>query len=157
LTRNQPDAVDALSRLDMKEKPYDTIMWEKENKPLHYENNKQIKVMCNVMSHLGFDLNVDDEYMYPMAVEKELADKQYPLDTSLFKTNQDLDTKLQAKVKVNQKWNNDRFTTKEVEGVELIHDNGKILVPQQLWEHVSEWYRLLLVHPGEKRMEATIV
>jgi hypothetical protein len=43
-----------------------------------------------------------------------------------------------------------------VEGVELIHDNGKILVPQQLWEIVLEWYHLLLVHPGEKRMEATI-
>jgi hypothetical protein len=39
--------------------------------------------------------------------------------------------KLQTKVKANQKWNNDRNTTKEVEGVELIHDNGKILVPQQ--------------------------
>jgi hypothetical protein len=40
--------------------------------------------------------------------------------------------------------------------VELIHDNGKILVPQQLWESVLEWYHLLLVHPGEKRMESTI-
>jgi hypothetical protein len=27
------DAADALSRLDMKEKPYDTITWEKQNKP----------------------------------------------------------------------------------------------------------------------------
>jgi hypothetical protein len=150
------DAADALSRLEMKEKPYDTITWKKQNKPLHYENDKQIKVMCNVMSHLGFDSNVDDEYMYPMTVEKELADKQYPSDVSLFKTNQNLDTKLQTKVKANQKWDNDRFTIKEVEGVELIHNNGKILIPQQFWETVLEWYHLLLVHPGEKRMEATI-
>ena len=50
------DAADALSQLEMKEKPlFDTITWEKQNKPLHYENDKQIKVMCNViMSQLGF-------------------------------------------------------------------------------------------------------
>jgi hypothetical protein len=94
--------------------------------------------------------------MYPMAVKQEFADKQYPLDVSLFKTNQNADTKLQTKVKANQKWNNDRYTTKEVEGVELIHDNGKILVSQQLWKRIFEWYHLLLVHPGEKRREATI-
>jgi hypothetical protein len=112
--------------------------------------------MRNVMSQCTFDSNVDDKYMYPMAVERAFADKQHPLDVSLFKTNQDANTKLQTKVKANQKWNNDRYTTKEVEGVELIHDNGKILVPQQSWERVLEWYHLLLVHPGEKRMEATI-
>jgi hypothetical protein len=40
------DAADALSRLDMnKEKPYDTITWEKQNKPLHYKNDKHLKVM----------------------------------------------------------------------------------------------------------------
>jgi hypothetical protein len=55
------------------------------------------------MSQCQFDSNVNDEYMYPMAVEREFADKQYPLDVSLFKTNQDADTKLQTKVKANQK------------------------------------------------------
>jgi hypothetical protein len=95
------DAADALSRLEMKEKPYDTITWEKLNKPLCYVNDKQLKVMCNVMSQCQFDSNVDDEYMYPMAVEREFADKQYPLDVSLFKTNQDADTKLQTKEKAN--------------------------------------------------------
>jgi hypothetical protein len=140
----------------MKDKPYDTITWEKQNKPLHYVNDKQLKVMCYVMSQCTFDSNVDDEYMYPMAVEQEFADKQYPLGVSLFKTNQDADSKLKTEVKANQKWNNDRYTAKEVEGVELIYDNGKILVPQQLWERVLEWYHLLLVHLGEKRMEATI-
>jgi hypothetical protein len=62
------DAADALSRLDMQQKPYDTITWEKQNKPLHYVNDKQSKVMCNAMSQCRFDWNVDDEYMYPMAV-----------------------------------------------------------------------------------------
>ena len=150
------DAADALSRLEMKEKPYDTITWEKQNKPLHYVNDKQMKEMCYVMSNCQFESNVDDEYMYPLAAEREFADKQYPLDVTLFKTNQDADTKLQTKVQANQKWNNQRFTTKEIEGVELIHDNGKILVPEQLWERVLDWYHLLLVHPGEKRMESTI-
>jgi hypothetical protein len=60
------DAGDAVSRLEINEKPYDTITWEKQNKPLHYEDDKQLKVMCNVMLLLGFDLNVNNEYMYPM-------------------------------------------------------------------------------------------
>jgi hypothetical protein len=44
------DAADAMSRLDMKEKPNDTITWEKQKKTSHYVNDKQLKVMCNVMS-----------------------------------------------------------------------------------------------------------
>jgi hypothetical protein len=81
-------------------------MGETQNKPLHYENDKQIKGMCNVMSHCEFESNVDDEYMYPMAVEQELADKQYPLDVSLFRTNQGLGykatNKSESKSKVEQ-------------------------------------------------------
>jgi hypothetical protein len=55
------DAADALSRLEMKEKPYDTITWEKQNKPLHSKNDKQLKVMCNIMSQCEFESNVDDK------------------------------------------------------------------------------------------------
>jgi hypothetical protein len=69
------DAADALSRLEMKEKPYDVITWENQNKPLQYVNDKQIKVMCNVMSQLELESNVDDEYMYSLAVEREFAIK----------------------------------------------------------------------------------
>jgi hypothetical protein len=109
------------------------------------------------MSQLGFESNVDDEYVYPLAVEKELADKQYPLDVLLLKTRQDTDTKIQPKKNTDGVWKSDRYTTKVVEGVELIHNNGKILVPVSLQECVLEWYHLLLlVHPGEKWMEATI-
>jgi hypothetical protein len=64
------DAADALSRLEMKEKPYDTITWEKQNKLLQYVNDKQVKGMCNVVSHYEFESNVDDKFMYPMAVER---------------------------------------------------------------------------------------
>ena len=75
----------------------------------------------------------------------------------LFKTRQDADIKLQTKVKTDGVWKSDRYTTKAVEGVELIHNNGKILVPVSLQERVLEWYHLLLlVHPVEKWMEATI-
>ena len=54
-------------------------------------------------------------------------------------------------------WKSDRYTTNVVEGVESIHNNGKILVPVSLQERVLEWYHLLLlVYPVEKWMEATI-
>jgi ribonuclease HI len=40
------DAADALSRLEMKEKPYDTITWEEQNKPLHYVNDSRHDMRC---------------------------------------------------------------------------------------------------------------
>ena len=52
--------------------------------------------------------------------------------------------------------NGTKYTTKEVEGVYLIHENNKILVPSTLQERVMEWYHTILVHPGEKRMEESI-
>ena len=84
--------------------------------------------------------------------KSQLADKQYPLDVLLLKTRQDTDTKLQSKVNTYGVWKSDRYTTNVVEGVESIHNNGKILVPVSLQERVLEWYHLLLVHPGEKWM-----
>ena len=48
------------------------------------------------------------------------------------------------------------YTTKEVEGVYLLHKNNKIIVPPTLQERVIEWYHTILVHLGEKRMEESI-
>lgn len=51
---------------------------------------------------------------------------------------------------------NQRFAMKTVEGVELVHMNGKIYVPLSLRERIISWYHQFLVHPGRTRMEATI-
>ena len=61
---------------------------------------------------------------------------------------------------IRKEFNNDphstRFTTKMVEGVDLVHTQDKILVPSTLKMRVLDWYHNILVHPGEKRMEESI-
>ena len=43
-----------------------------------------------------------------------------------------------------------------VEGIELVHKNNRILVPQSKQQSVLDWYHDILIHPGEKRMIKTI-
>ena len=53
--------------------------------------------------------------------------------------------------------NNDTvYTYKSVEDVEFIHQNNRILVPKSKQQRVLDWYHDILIHPGEKRMIATI-
>ena len=72
--------------------------------------------------------------------------------------HQQQDKALQTIVKkeLEQHPNGTKYTTKEVEGVYLIHENNKIIVPPILQERVMEWYHTILVHPGKKRMEESI-
>ena len=44
--------------------------------------------------------------------------------------------------------NPDRFTRKEIDGIELIHDNDRVLVPMAARERLINWYHMILVHPG---------
>ena len=48
------------------------------------------------------------------------------------------------------------YTYKPVEDVDLIHQNNQILVTQSKQQSVLDWYHDILIHPGEKRMIATI-
>lgn len=42
-------------------------------------------------------------------------------------------------------------------GEQLLCHNGKIVVPQELRRHVVDWYHSYLMHPGETRLEETIL
>ena len=48
------------------------------------------------------------------------------------------------------------YSVKKVEGVSLIHFEGKIFIPKLLRGRIVVWYRNYLVHPGKTCMEATI-
>ena len=48
------------------------------------------------------------------------------------------------------------YSLKRVEGVVLLHENNKIVVPASLTERVMNWYHYALVHPGQVRMEQSI-
>ena len=58
----------------------------------------------------------------------------------MFKAHQEEDKKLQSRVKLAKTKAVSLFSTKEVEGVELIHYNNKICVPETLVTRVMEHY-----------------
>ena len=50
---------------------------------------------------------------------------------------------------------NEKFQ-KEVKGVELIHKNDRVLVPQGSRQRLLEWYHEKLCHPGSVQQERTM-
>ena len=57
-------------------------------------------VMCTIMSQCDFEYDdFDDEYLYPMATEKEFADSQFHLCVGTMKKHQDEDASIQKLIK----------------------------------------------------------
>ena len=72
-------------------------------------------VVFTIISQCDFWVDdFDDEYLYPMAAEKEFADSQFPLYVRMMKQNQDADVLIQRLIKKN---NTDWYTIKKVKGV----------------------------------------
>ena len=44
--------------------------------------------------------------------------------------------------------NLDRFTRKEIDGIELIHEYDRDLLPVAVRGQLINWYHKMLVHPG---------
>ena len=63
----------------------------------------------------------------------------------MMKQHQDEDASIQKMIK---RTDTDRYTIKEVEGVFLVHDHNRILVPMSMRDKVLQWYHLLQRHPG---------
>ena len=51
---------------------------------------------------------------------------------------------------------NTAYSIKTVEGLDLIHHQGKIYIPNALQRRIVAWYHEYLVHPGQTRLESTI-
>ena len=83
---------------------------------------------------------------------------KFALDVQIFDKHQQQDKVLQNTIKeeLKQHPNSTVYTTKEIEGVYLIHKNNKTIVPPTLQERVIEWHHTIFVHPGEKYMEESI-
>ena len=45
-----------------------------------------------------------------------------------------------------------QLTAKQLDGVDIVHLNGKLLVPNSLNQQVLNWYYIILVHPGVQRL-----
>ena len=85
-------------------------------------------------------------------IDENYADCEFPLDVRMFKGHQRRDEKLQKQIKKDSK-TKPYFTTKAVEGIELIHGGNRIFVPPSRREQVMNWYHTMLCHPGQVRME----
>jgi hypothetical protein len=95
----------------------------------------------------------DEKPQLTYVSRKEVESESFPMNPSLISKEQKKDKSLQ------QNYKNDkskRYSLKKVEGVELIHFEGRIFIPKTLRERIIAWYHTYLVHPGKTRMEATI-
>jgi hypothetical protein len=84
---------------------------------------------------------------------REANSEQFPMSPILIHKEQMKDKELQQSQKDDK---SKRYYVKKVEGVSLIHFEGKIFVPKPLRDRIIAWYHNYLVHPGKTRMEATI-
>ena len=83
------------------------INWEKSFPKLSYSDRKMKEVeqnvcmvMCTMMSLCDFECDeFNDEYLYPIAAEREFADSQFLLCVRTMKQHQDEDASIQKMIK----------------------------------------------------------
>ena len=95
---------------------------------------------------------------------EKYSDYEFALDVNMFHYHyhyhyhQDKDKEILKQIQHEIKRNphSTFYITKEVEGVDSVHRNNKILVPKILQERVTNWYHSILVNPRCDRMEDNI-
>ena len=81
-----------------------------------------------------------------------MEDVTFPLNPKVIARFQQEDNELKKQARSNP----DVYSKVELEGVELIAKDKKVVVPEPLQERLIDCYHELLQHPGMTRMEATI-
>ena len=141
------DAADALSRLDMVRKVSDTIDWGHPNKRLTYVNNRANANFCKNLVEMNMTSSPTEEVSDEITaldasefINARFDNCEFALDVRMFEQHQKQDKVLQTIVnkELDKHPNGTKYTTKEVEGVYLIHENNKIIVPATLQERVME-------------------
>ena len=157
------DAADALSRLDLIDKSSDRINWKPKLPKLKYIDNTKNIIFCKYMNSMDFEEDVDNERRDILNTMSDatayIADAynyEFALDVKMFQENQRNDKKIKKQAKLALNDQTSTVSLKDIEGVELVHKNNKIVVPDTLKEQVMDWYHDVLVHPGMTRMEASI-
>ena len=96
----------------------------------------------------------NDIMAYIFLTEKDIKkETDFPLSPMLIAKYQQLDRQLKQK---SMSTTNQNFSTKTIEGVEVITYQGKIYIPVQFQQRVVAWYHEYLAHPGKSQTEATI-
>ena len=155
------DAADSLCRLDMVYKASDTVDWEHPYRRMTYVRNKAKNNFCKALVAMNMTSSPTEEISNEITaldasefIDARFNNCEFALDVRMFEQHQQQDKVLQTIVKkeLERHPNGTKYTTKEVEGVYLIHKNNKIIVPTTLQERVMEWYHTILV----QRMEESI-
>jgi RNase H-like domain found in reverse transcriptase/Integrase zinc binding domain len=87
--------------------------------------------------------------------KKDLPLASFPLSYQLISKLQQEDKSLIATAKANEAYKMRIFHTGRKK-INLIVNNGKIVIPSPLQAHLVDWYHTMLCHPGETRTEHTI-
>ena len=163
------DAADALSRLDMVYKASDTVNWGHPNRRMTYIKRDYIKNkandnFCKALVAMNMESSPTEEILDDITaldasefIDARFDNCEFALDVRMFEKHQQQDKVLQLQIKeeLDKHPNGTLYTTKEVEGVYLIHKNNKIIVPPTLQEKVMEWYHTILCHSDQVQMEAS--
>ena len=91
-------------------------------------------------------------------INERYSNCEFALDVNMFNYHQQKDKEIQTQIEkeIKEYPNSTLYTTKEVEEVELMHKNNKILVPIILQERVMNWYHSILMHIDCNSMEDSI-
>ena len=111
------------------------------------------------MNSLDYEPRCDNKDLFDISeVEvEEIVEDAWPLSLQRIRWDQLSDEKFQKEVKsLIMKQRPSRFTKKEVDGVKLIHEYNRILVPQGSRHRLLEWYHQHLCHPVSVQQEQTM-
>ena len=114
-------------------------------------------VVADALSRMDADFeaempSADSTTEMANAFSKE-KDESFPMSPKLIAKCQKQDKSLNKKVM------NDttkQYSVQNIEGLDLVHYNGKICIPNPLQRRIVAWYHEYLAHPGQTRLEATI-
>ena len=108
-------------------------------------------VAAHCMCLLIRDESVNPEEMC-FANKQAFDFERFPMRPALIAKEQRKDKKLQKSFNQSRK----EYSTKRIEGHEVITSADKIVIPAPLQGRIIAWYHHYLAHPGQTRMEATI-
>jgi len=122
-----------------------------------------VKGSNNIVADALSRLDIAEEELSAEAFANELANEEEgfptgcPLSYKEIAFRQEKDEALQNKFRTEPELYMKKTHTFSDSTYELITKNDKIYVPKTLQQKCAEWHHLMLMHPGEKRLELTIV
>ena len=96
---------------------------------------------------------LDALLLFPLASERVLEDDSFAPKTIFEHQQATADLKKEQRL---TKGELNQITSKELDGFDIVHLNGKLLIPNSLKKRVLNWYHIILVHPGVKRLFNTL-